>query len=118
SKIVEVSTARDGLLQVKQGRLDAFGLTTITLKNILKKNPGSGLELTKPFTPVVDGKPQYGCGGAVFRTQDNDLRLAFNRELKKLRQSGELLKIIEPFGFGPETTPPANLTTASLCKGT
>jgi polar amino acid transport system substrate-binding protein len=117
SNIVEVATARDGLLQVKQGRLGALGLTTITLKNILQKNPGSGLELTQPFTPVVDGKKVYGCGGAVFRKQDNALRVAFNQQLKKLRESGELLKIIKPFGFGPETLPPANVTTAMLCKG-
>jgi polar amino acid transport system substrate-binding protein len=118
SNVVEVGSGRDGLLQVKQGRVGAFGLTTITLNNILKKNPNSGVELTKPFTPVVDGKEQHGCGGAVFRKQDNDLREAFNRELKKLKDSGQLLKIIQPFGFGPETLPPADITTASLCQGT
>jgi polar amino acid transport system substrate-binding protein len=116
SNIVQVASERDALLQLKQGRLGAFGLTTISLNNILKKNPESGIELTKPFTPVVDGKEQRGCGGAVFRKQDTDLRNAFNAELKKLKDSGELLKIIQPFGFGPETLPPADVTTASLCQ--
>jgi polar amino acid transport system substrate-binding protein len=118
SKIVEVPSTRDGLLSLEQGRLGAFGLTIITLKNTLKKNPNAKVELTKPFTPVVKGKEQLGCGGAVFRKSDNDLRVAFNRELAKLKQSGELLKIIEPFGFGPETLPPKDVTTARLCKGT
>ena len=118
SDVVEVSSGRDGLLQVKQGRVGAFGLTTITLNNILKKNPSSGVELTKPFTPVVGGKEQHGCGGAVFRKDDNELRMAFNAQLKKLKDSGQLLKIIQPFGFGPETLPPADITTASLCQGT
>jgi polar amino acid transport system substrate-binding protein len=118
SNIVEVPSTRDGLLQLEQGRIGAFGLTTITLKDILKNNPDTDVELTEPFTPVVDGKEQLGCGGAVFRKEDSDLRQAFNGELAKLKDSGELLKIIEPFGFGPETLPPKDVTTERLCKGT
>ena len=117
SDVVEMPSTRDALLQLEQGRIGAFGLTTITLKNILKNNPDSKVELTEPFTAEVDGKEQFGCGGAVFRKKDTDLRNAFNKELAKLKSSGELLKIIQPFGFGPETLPPKNLTTARLCKG-
>jgi polar amino acid transport system substrate-binding protein len=117
SNIVEVPSVRDGLLSLEQGRLGAFSLTSITLKNVLKNNPDAKVELTEPFTPVVKGKEQLGCGAAVFRKSDNDLREAFNGQLAKLRKSGELLKIIEPFGFGPETTPPKGVTTARLCKG-
>jgi polar amino acid transport system substrate-binding protein len=51
----------------------------------------------------------------VFRKEDNDLREAFNRELAKLKQSGELTKLMEPFGFGPETLPPKDVTTQTLC---
>jgi polar amino acid transport system substrate-binding protein len=117
SNIVEVPSTRDGLLQLEQGRLGAFGLTSITLKDTLKKNPDTKVELTEPFTPVIKGKEQLGCGGAVFRKGDTELVDAFNAELAKLKDSGELLKITEPFGFGPETTPPDDVTTASLCKG-
>jgi polar amino acid transport system substrate-binding protein len=117
SNIVEAPSARDGLLQLEQGRVGAFGLTSITLKDILKKNPDTDVELTEPFTPVVDGKEQLGCGGAVFRMRDDDLRQAFNKELAKLKESGKLLEIIKPFGFGPETLPPDDVTTARLCKG-
>jgi polar amino acid transport system substrate-binding protein len=116
SNIVEVPSTRDALLQLEQGRLGAFSLTSITLKDMLKKNPDTKVEMTTPFTPVVKGKKQLGCGGAVFRKGDTELRDAFNGELAKLRQSGELQKIIEPFGFGPETAPPKDVTTASLCK--
>jgi polar amino acid transport system substrate-binding protein len=117
SDVVEMPSTRDGLLQLEQGRVGAFGLTSITLKDILKKNPDTDVELTEPFTPVIDGKEQLGCGAAVFRKRDRDLRQAFNRELAKLKESGELLEIIEPFGFGPETTPPDDVTTQRLCKG-
>jgi polar amino acid transport system substrate-binding protein len=117
SDVVEMPSTRDALLQLEQGRIGAFGLTSITLKDILKENPDTDVELTEPFTPVIDGKEQLGCGGAVFRKKDTDMRQAFNEELAKLRESGELLKIIKPFGFGPETTPPEDVTTARLCKG-
>jgi polar amino acid transport system substrate-binding protein len=117
SNIVEVPSQRDALLSLQQGRLGAFALTSITLKDMLKNNPDAKVELTEPFTPVINGKEQLGCGAAVFRKGDNDLREAFNGELAKLKESGELLKIIEPFGFGPETLPPEDVTTARLCKG-
>ena len=115
--IVQVASQRDGLAALTAGRIGAFGLTSISLRNILKENPSAGVDLTQPFTPVVDGKEQHGCGGAVFRKADNDLREAFNAQLAKLKQSGELLKLIQPFGFGPETIPPNNITTAMLCQG-
>jgi polar amino acid transport system substrate-binding protein len=117
SNIVQLASQRDGLAALSSGRVGAFALTSISLRNMLKDNPDANLDLTEPFTPVIDGKEQHGCGGAVFRKADNDLREAFNTELAKLKQSGELLKLIQPFGFGPETVPPNNLTTEQLCKG-
>jgi polar amino acid transport system substrate-binding protein len=117
SNVIEVGSPRDGLLQVQQGRVAALGLTTITLNNLLKKNPTGGVEVTKPFTPVVGGKEQLGCGAAVFRKEDNELRDAFNAELAKLKESGRLTEIVKPFGFGPETLPAKNITTAKLCQG-
>lgn len=115
--VVVVGSTRDGLLQVQQGRVGALALTTITLKNELKDNPTSKLELTEPFIPEIDGEPQNGCGAAVFRQDDDSLREAYNGELAKLKESGELVKIMEPFGFGEETLPPDNITTEQLCGG-
>jgi len=115
--IVQMASQRDGLAALTSGRIGAFALTSISLRNILKNEPNADVELTQPFTPVVDGKEQHGCGGAVFRKSDNELREAFNAQLAKLKQSGQLLKLIQPFGFGPETIPPNNITTEMLCKG-
>jgi polar amino acid transport system substrate-binding protein len=115
--IVELASQRDALAALTAGRVDAFALTSISLRNMLKDNPDANAELTEPFVPVIDGKEELGCGGAVFRQADNDLREAFNAELAKLKQSGRLLELIQPFGFGPETIPPADVTTAMLCQG-
>jgi polar amino acid transport system substrate-binding protein len=117
ANVVQLASQRDGLAALTAGRVGAFALTSISLRNILKDNPDAPVELTTPFTPIIDGEEALGCGGAVFRKADPDLRDAFNGELAKLKESGRLRELIEPFGFGPETIPPPDLTTEQLCRG-
>lgn len=113
--IVTVPDLPTGVTQLEQGRIQAIALTSITLKWQLEQDPSINAEVTEPFVPVVDGEEVLGCGAAVFRKGDTDLVDAFNAELKKLKDSGELTELIEPFGFGAETLPPDDVTTESLC---
>jgi polar amino acid transport system substrate-binding protein len=115
--IVTVPDLQTGVTQLEQGRIQAIGLTSITLNWHLKQNPDAEVEVTEPFVPLVGGEEALGCGAAVFRKEDTDLVEAFNAELAKLKESGELTEMIEPFGFGPETLPPDDVTTESLCAG-
>ena len=92
-------------------------LTDITLRRLLEDNPDAPLEVTEGFVPVVDGKEQIQAGGFVFRKDDTDLVDAFNKELKKLQDSGEWLKITEPFGFAKSNEVPDDVTTEKLCQG-
>lgn len=92
-------------------------LTDITLRRLLEDNPDAPLEVTEGFVPVVDGKEQIQAGAFVFRKDDKDLVDAFNKELKKLQDSGEWLKITEPFGFAKSNEVPADVTTEKLCQG-
>ncbi len=115
--IITVPDLSTGVTQLEQGHIKAIGLTSITLKWHLEQNPDTKAEVTEPFIPVVDGKEVLGCGAAVFRQEDTDLVDAFNAELKKLKDSGKLTELIEPFGFGAETLPPDDVTTESLCAG-
>ena len=115
--IVTVPDMATGATQLEQGRIGAIGLTSITLNWHLEQNPDTDAEVTEAFTPVVDGKEVLGCGAAVFKKDATDLVEAFNKELKKLKDSGELTEMIEEFGFGPETLPPDGVTTESLCAG-
>jgi polar amino acid transport system substrate-binding protein len=116
-KIITVPDMPTGVTQLEQGRIRAIALTSITLKWALKQDPSIKAEVTEPFVPVVDGQRKIGAGAAVFRKSDSDLVEAFNKELKKLKESGELTKLVEPFGFGPETLPPDDVTTEKLCAG-
>lgn len=100
-----------GLDAVAQGRVDAFAGTNVTVRTVIKGNPQ--VEATKPFQPEVDGKPAYGAGGFAFRLSEKNLRDAFNEELHKLKKSGELLRIVKPFGFTADEM--TDLTVAKLC---
>ncbi|MFE6283243.1 ectoine/hydroxyectoine ABC transporter substrate-binding protein EhuB [Streptomyces sp. NPDC057877] len=106
---------QDGADAVKGGRIDAFLLTGISLNWLAKNN--SGLEVTDSFLPEIDGVTQYSPGGAVFRKGSEDLRDAFNRELKKITSDPDrFVQLVGEYGFGKDTIPPADLKTAELCK--
>jgi polar amino acid transport system substrate-binding protein len=91
-------------------------LTDISLRRMLEDNPTAPLEVTEGFVPVVDGKEQIQAGGFVFRTGDDELVEEFNTELKKLQDSGEWLRIAEPFGFTEDNQVPDDVTTEQLCE--
>ncbi|HET7325720.1 MAG TPA: transporter substrate-binding domain-containing protein [Nocardioidaceae bacterium] len=128
-----VGTQTAGLEAVASGEVDAFALTSISLRSLLERARGQSdieslpgvepapsaaeqVEVLEPFTPIIDGEPLLGCGGAAFRSNDADLRDAFNRELTVLREQGELLRILAPWGFTRAELPPADLTTEQLCR--
>ena len=103
-----------GLLAVEQGRADVFAGTTVTVHNVVEQRRSRLAEATEPFQPMLDGKPDIGAGGFAFRPEETKLRDAFNVELHKMKKSGELLRIVRPFGFGKgEMT---DLTAEELCK--
>ncbi|MET8553716.1 ectoine/hydroxyectoine ABC transporter substrate-binding protein EhuB [Streptomyces sp. NPDC004959] len=114
-KIKSLQKQQDGADAVKTGRVDAFVLTGISLRWLVRNNPG--LEVVEPFVPELDGKKQYSPGGAVFRKGSEELRDAFNKELKKITSDeAEFVRLLKPYGFGASEVPPANLRTATLCK--
>ncbi|MFI1108326.1 MULTISPECIES: ectoine/hydroxyectoine ABC transporter substrate-binding protein EhuB [Streptomyces] len=96
---------------VAQGRVDAFAGTNVTVKDVVKGSPR--VEASEAFQPEVDGKPAYGAGGFAFRLSEKNFRDAFNRELHKMKKSGELLRLVKPFGFTEEEM--TDLTVKDLC---
>lgn len=115
---VQVFDSQNALLQAVTGkRVYCAALTNISLNDLVKKNPGAPIEVTKGFTPVIGGKPEIEAGAFVFRKADTKLREAFNAELRKLHDSGDWVRIAGPFGFTAENVPPRELTTEQLCGG-
>jgi polar amino acid transport system substrate-binding protein len=91
-----------GLLAVEQGRADVFSGTAVTVRNVVRQTKSKKAEFTKAFTPKLDGKPDLGTGAFAFRKSEAKLRDAFNRELHKMKDSGELFRVMKTFGFIPE----------------
>jgi polar amino acid transport system substrate-binding protein len=113
---IQVFDTQNTLLQaVATDRADAAALTNISLNDVVKKNPGSAVEVTDGFFPTVDGKPTVSAGAFVFRKADTDFVDAFNAELRKLHDGGQWLTIAAPFGFSDDNIPGPDVTTASLC---
>lgn len=102
-----------GLLAVEQGRVDVFAGTSLTVHNVVKQTSSTLAEATEPFQPMIDGKPAIGAGAFAFRPNETRLRDVFNAELHELKRSGELLRIVAPFGFSESEM--TELTAAELC---
>jgi polar amino acid transport system substrate-binding protein len=114
---VQVLQDQTSLLQaVTSGRAACAALTNISLNDVVSKNPGAGVEVTSGFFPVIDGQEVVSAGAFVFRPGENDLIGAFNTELTALHESGEWLRIVEPFGFTQDNLPGPEVTTERLCS--
>ncbi len=103
-----------GLLAVEQGRVDVFVGTAVTVRNVVEETETTKAEATAEVTPYVEGKPVIDVGGFAFRSPETNLRDAFNRELHKLKKSGELLEIMRPFGFTKDQM--TTITAREKCK--
>lgn len=114
----QVATPQDGMDAVTSGRADVFALTGISLNWMANNNPDAPVEVTQSFVAEINGVPQVGAGGTVFRTDDQELLDAYNEELAKITSDPEkYLSIVGEFGFTEEELPDPELTTADLCAG-
>ncbi len=113
SDILIVPDQVAGLNAVEAGRVDVFAGTAIACRMVAQGS--RKVEVTKPFAPLVDGKPHVDGGAFAFRPTETKLRDAFNAELRKLRQNGELEKILRSFGFTQAEM--TDLTAKELCGG-
>lgn len=105
-RIVTVPDMPSALAALQAGRADAITATGPSLQSILDTAADDSIERVDDFTqPVIDGEEVINYGATVFRDTDDDFIDAFNEELENLKESGELLEIIEEFGFTEEDLP-------------
>ena len=106
-----------GIQALASGRIDAFALTAISLEYLIKTGGYRNLEVTSPFVPVIGGQKKITAGGYGFRKSEASLATQFNKQLAAMQQSGELVKLVEPFGFtGVTVTGAYQVTAAQVCK--
>ncbi|MFD7875527.1 ectoine/hydroxyectoine ABC transporter substrate-binding protein EhuB [Streptomyces sp. NPDC059766] len=113
SDILVVPDQVAGLNAVEAGRADVFAGTALTTREVVRKSRKA--EATKGFAPLVGGKPHVDGGAFAFRSAETRLRDAFNVELRRLKRSGELFRILRPFGFTEAEM--TDLTAKELCGG-
>ncbi|MFH7336391.1 ectoine/hydroxyectoine ABC transporter substrate-binding protein EhuB [Streptomyces sp. KHY 26] len=111
SDILIVPDQVAGLNAVEAGRVDVFAGTALTTREVVKKSARA--EATAPFAPLVGGKPHVDGGAFAFRPTETRLRDAFNAELRALKRTGELFRILRPFGFTKAEM--TDLTAKELC---
>ncbi|MFF7470438.1 ectoine/hydroxyectoine ABC transporter substrate-binding protein EhuB [Streptomyces sp. NPDC008092] len=113
SDILIVPDQVAGLNAVEAGRVDVFAGTALTTRAVAGKSAKA--EATEAFAPLVDGKPHVDGGAFAFRPAETRLRDAFDVELRKLKKSGEVFRILRPFGFTEDEM--TDLTAKELCAG-
>lgn len=107
--------APSALEAVAAGRIDAYGGTSLTINDLLRKASNPQLERATPFTdPVINGESVRGYGAFGFRQADKALMAAFNQELEQFIGSPEHLGIVKQFGF-TQNELPGETTAAGLC---
>lgn len=115
-RIVVLPDAPSAVAAVQAGRVDAYAGTSLTIRTMLGKAEGRGLEEAAPFTdPVIDGKRVIGYGAFGFRKEDRRLRDTFNRHLEAFIGTEEHLELVRRFGF-TKADLPGEVAAEELCR--
>jgi polar amino acid transport system substrate-binding protein len=98
-------------------RVDAVIMSAATIVATLSDPNIKGVERAVPFKGLSDaeGNEVALYTAIAFRPADTDLRDLYNQQLKRLKDSGQLEKIIIETGFTKDNLPP-NKTAAQLCS--
>lgn len=116
AQIVTVPDQPSAISALQARRVHAVTMTGPSLQAMLVSAKDNKIERVMDFKqPEIDGKSVRGYGAAAFRIADSDFREAFNKELDKLKKSGQLLEILKPFGF-TEQELPGDMTAEQLSK--
>lgn len=123
---LEASGVRDGQIVIvpdqpaaisalQADRVQAITMTGPALSAMLASAEDERLERVMSFEqPVIDGESVFGYGATAFRSTDQAFRDAFTKELNNMKASGELMEILQQFGF-TEQELPGDVTASELC---
>lgn len=115
--IVLADDIAGNIAALEAGEVDATVMTDATMNAAYASANQDAIELPENFTnPVVDGDEFVAYGAAVFRDDDDELREAYNESLAEIKESGQLLEILEEFGFSEDNIVD-DVTTEERCEG-
>ncbi|MBD2845655.1 ectoine/hydroxyectoine ABC transporter substrate-binding protein EhuB [Paenibacillus sp. IB182496] len=115
-QMVIVPDQNAGISALQSGSADVFTATGPALQSRLDAAGDSNIERVADFEQPTnaDGESARGYGAAAFRQADAEFVEAYNEELQKMKESGQLLEILQEFGF-TEAELPGDMTAAELC---
>ncbi|QKJ88387.1 ectoine/hydroxyectoine ABC transporter substrate-binding protein EhuB [Paramixta manurensis] len=107
----------EALAALDANRVDAIYFPDAEIISLLKRSDDKSVERALPFNQIPDaqGKPGYNYHAFGLPKNDPAFINAFNAQLAKLRKSGELLKILEKYGYTANELPPENVQASQLC---
>lgn len=111
------TTDQQALAALLGDRVDAVYFPSIQISALFETAKSDAIERVADFNQIEgpDGKPQFNYGSVPCRKEDTDLVSGLNASLREIRDSGELLKILQKWGLTDEEMPPADVTSKALC---
>jgi polar amino acid transport system substrate-binding protein len=107
----------EALAALEANRVDVVYFPDAEIISLLKKASSPAVERGLPFEQIPDaqGKPTWNYHAYGLPKNDPEFTQAFNTELAKLRASGELLKILQKYGYTDNELPAADITAEQRC---
>jgi len=108
----------EALAALEAGRVDVVYFPDAEIIGLVKKANSPTIERALPFNQIPDaeGKPTWNYHAYGLPKNDPEFTQAFNEQLAKLRASGELLKILQKYGYTENELPPADVTAEQRCN--
>lgn len=108
----------EALAALEAGRVDVVYFPDAEIIGLVKKANSPTIERALPFNQIPDGegKPTWNYHAYGLPKNDPEFTQAFNEQLAKLRASGELLKILQKYGYTENELPPADMTAEQRCS--
>jgi polar amino acid transport system substrate-binding protein len=108
----------EALAALEAGRVDVVYFPDAEIIGLVKKANSPSIERALPFNQIPDaeGKPTWNYHAYGLPKNDPEFTQAFNEQLAKLRASGELLKILQKYGYTENELPPADVTAEQRCN--
>lgn len=108
----------EALAALEAGRVDVVYFPDAEIIGLVKKANSPAIERALPFNQIPDaeGKPTWNYHAYGLPKNDPEFTQAFNEQLAKLRASGELLKILQKYGYTENELPPADITAEQRCN--
>jgi len=107
----------EALAALEADRVDVVYFPDAEIIGLLKKANSPSIERALPFQQIADGqgKPTWNYHAYGLPKNDPEFTQAFDAQLAKLRASGDLLKILQKYGYTENELPPADITADQRC---